>query len=540
MTELEPFLIIYHANCCDGFTAAWAAQRLLDGPCELFAATYAGDADDVELPDVTGRRVYMLDFCVGAEQLRRLIEAAEDIHVIDHHASAERVCGEFGCCTFDLERSGAGLTWDILSGRSERPWLIAYVEDRDLWRHALPDTREINAFIALVPKTVEEWDLLLAEGAESVAALGEVAIGARDAYVEAMLPLARRMSFAGHADIPMVNAPPPHISDLVGRLAKDAPFAVGWHQRGDGRYVYSLRSHGGFDVGALAQEHGGGGHPGAAGFTRSTPFHIESEQQAAADTLTITNACVDEDTIRRRLDTIGEQVRVGIWEVDGEERVEILVPTLSAWRVGGSPFTEPDIANALTEALEADPGPASSYRQIDEGDLRRDRLRAFVGKFSIWEIDGEVIAKRGHDFEHADPGVALQLVAEPGLAAMKRLLVQARHIAVEIVALARDGEHADGDLESLKSAAESYGWVGLYDEDGPTRLEAARDFFSEVCGGRPDFDGFASALDGEAAWTESLHRSGSGADQAQAGSDAAGIRRLAETVRSVGRGRGYM
>lgn len=264
---MRPYIIIYHGNCSDGFTAAWAAHRLLDGPSELYAATYATGDAEVVVPDVTGRKVYMVDFCVGADQLARMVEAADGFHVFDHHASAERVCGAFDCCTFDMDRSGAGLTWDILSGGAKRPWLVDYVEDRDLWRHSLPNTRAVNAYIALVQKSIHAWNELLEEGLDSVAVLGSVALRAKDAYVESMMPLARRTAFAGHDDIRVVNAPPPHTSDLVGRLAQGSKFAVGWHQRADGLYVYSLRSRGDFDVGALAQKLGGGGHRQAAGFT---------------------------------------------------------------------------------------------------------------------------------------------------------------------------------------------------------------------------------------------------------------------------------
>ena len=50
--------------------------------------------------------------------------------------------------------------------------------------------------------------------------------------------------------VPMVNAPYICISELVGKLAESAPFAVGWFQRSDGLYAYSLRSRGpdGVDV----------------------------------------------------------------------------------------------------------------------------------------------------------------------------------------------------------------------------------------------------------------------------------------------------
>ncbi len=452
---MRPYLIIYHGNCCDGFTAAWAAQRLLDGPCELFAATYASDGADVDLPDVTGRRVYMVDFCVGEAQLRRLIDAAESIRVFDHHSENEKACGQFECCTFDMDRSGAGLTWDILSGGAVRPWLIDYVEDRDLWRHALPDTRAINAFIALVPKTIDEWNMLNFLGLDNVAIRGTIAVKAANAYVEAMLPLAQLTTFLGHADIPVINAPPPNISDLVGRLAEGTEFAVGWHQRADGHYVYSLRSRGDFDVGALAQTMGGGGHPGSAGFTVSEPVG-----SSLFDLLTLGG--IDEETARRQLRKMTRHVgTVGI-VVTEPERVEILAPTLSTWRVGGTEVTEAEIAVDLAEALEAGPGPMSNLRQIDEGDLRRDRLRAFVGKFSIWEIDGEIVAKLGHDFDHADPGVMLDrrdLIAE-----MTSALAQAEAETLEHGWTKHVWRKKDGETIWASPHCVDHGQISMFEE----------------------------------------------------------------------------
>ena len=74
---------------------------------------------------------------------------------------------------------------------------------------------------------------------------------------------------AGHV-VPAVNNTAVSVtSDIVGKLAEehpDAPFAAGFFVTPGGRVVYNLRSRGDFDVGALAKELGGGGHPPAAGF----------------------------------------------------------------------------------------------------------------------------------------------------------------------------------------------------------------------------------------------------------------------------------
>jgi hypothetical protein len=57
-----------------------------------------------------------------------------------------------------------------------------------------------------------------------------------------------------------------NFSEVAGELAKKGPFGVVWFVRSDGKYQYSLRSEGDFDVSAIAKSFGGGGHKNAAGF----------------------------------------------------------------------------------------------------------------------------------------------------------------------------------------------------------------------------------------------------------------------------------
>lgn len=52
-----------------------------------------------------------------------------------------------------------------------------------------------------------------------------------------------------------------------------AAFVVGWFQRADGTYQYSLRGAGEVDVSEIAKRWGGGGHCDAAGFQVWEPVH---------------------------------------------------------------------------------------------------------------------------------------------------------------------------------------------------------------------------------------------------------------------------
>lgn len=51
----------------------------------------------------------------------------------------------------------------------------------------------------------------------------------------------------------------------------DAPFGAYYMDRGDGIRQWGARSRNGFDVSAVAKQLGGGGHPGAAGWTEQQP-----------------------------------------------------------------------------------------------------------------------------------------------------------------------------------------------------------------------------------------------------------------------------
>lgn len=278
MSDADKLLVVYHANCMDGFCAAWVVWQAQLNLAEYYPAQYGTEGADVVLPDVNGRNVLMVDFCTGREQLMRLHRQARSLLVIDHHKTAEAVCGGLEFCRFDMERSGAGMTWDHLHPGEQRPWPVAYVEDRDLWRFALPDSKAVNAYLSTLPHDFYAWQLLSDQCTpEGAAERGKAVLAYIDRYVRDVGAQARLTKFGGYSPIPIVNAPYVNTSELVGHLAGARLFAVGWFQRADGLYQYSLRSRGDFDVSELAKHFGGGGHKGAAGFASAHPpdFHRE-------------------------------------------------------------------------------------------------------------------------------------------------------------------------------------------------------------------------------------------------------------------------
>ena len=215
------------------------------------------------------RDLLILDFAYPREEMLVMAERASSIRVLDHHTTAQADLAGLPFATFDMERSGAGIAWDELHPGKERPWLVDYVEDRDLWRFKLPHSKAINAWIgAMIREGFPTWDGLLLVGPEDSRKAGYAVLAYVDRYVHEMAETARRVTFERYDHVPIVNAPYLMISELLQHLAKDAPLAIGWFQRADGMYQYSLRSsdRSSVDVSEIAKRFGGGGHKHAAGF----------------------------------------------------------------------------------------------------------------------------------------------------------------------------------------------------------------------------------------------------------------------------------
>lgn len=259
------YLVIYHGGCRDGFCAAWVCKNALAAHNPEFHEGYYGQAP----PDVTGKYVVIVDFSYPLEQMNIIAQQAASVLVLDHHKTAQEALssfvGRFNVeVVFDMEKSGARLAWDHYFPGKSPNWLVSYVEDRDLWRHALTDSNYANAWISVLPFEFDKWDRASNAGVHFAATHGASVIAKRDQYIREVSKNNRVVRFHDHT-VPIVNAPQTDISELLHTLCQEYLFAVGWWQRADGKFQYSLRSKS-FDVSEIAKAHGGGGHKNAAGF----------------------------------------------------------------------------------------------------------------------------------------------------------------------------------------------------------------------------------------------------------------------------------
>jgi oligoribonuclease NrnB/cAMP/cGMP phosphodiesterase (DHH superfamily) len=279
-------IVIYHGQCMDGFCAAWCAWLKFGNEAEYHPVSYLPNGEDPQVPDVVGKHVFILDFSYSPETLRAIERCAASVELHDHHASAfekyEKDRAEGGkwkdttVIKFEQEYSGAGLAWFRFGDGGPLPWLVAYVQDRDLWRHALKNTKSINAFIRTLPFDFDAWDKANSEVSQREAsAFGEGALVYVNKYVKDTAAEAQRVNFMGHPDIPLVNAQYSNISEVLNELAQTAKFAVGWFVQADGSIKVSLRSAGNFSVKTLAVQMGGGGHEKASGFVAKSMIHLD-------------------------------------------------------------------------------------------------------------------------------------------------------------------------------------------------------------------------------------------------------------------------
>ena len=272
MSPSADIWVLYHADCLDGFGAAWAAWKALGAEANYQPVRHGGPPPEIP----AGRTLYILDFCYPPERLIQLATDAARVMVLDHHDSAERTYERYLEARpeipanlqahFDQTRSGCALAWLYFHPQQPLPELLAHIEDRDLWRHQLPGTREINQALFLrLPLPFEAVETLSLSELEQE---GRVLCRQQQQSVQRLMHSRHAMHLCGVQGL-AVNAPPQFASDLGEALAKESgTFGLIYRFNGQRqRWECSLRSRGEFNVANLATQFGGGGHPNAAGFT---------------------------------------------------------------------------------------------------------------------------------------------------------------------------------------------------------------------------------------------------------------------------------
>ena len=307
-------LVIYHANCADGFGAAFAAWTGLGDEAEYVPMQYGKEDESFwRLEDgqfdsefqILNREIYILDFSFSKWVMEGLFSLAKCVVWLDHHASAFKEHGftpnapgepaveplTHHHVVLDNNKSGAMLAWEYFHPGTEVPMLIQHIDDRDRWQFKLSGTKEFHAGLWSRPFSFDAWARIYFEPDYEDMAIqytiseGNIILRAHDQNVQSVVKGSARecwIKAPEPIDLPgsfldevtqgwqglAANCPPHLTSDVGHELANQSgTFGLCWTLGQSGTVAKcSLRSNGEYDVSAIARTFGGGGHRNAAGF----------------------------------------------------------------------------------------------------------------------------------------------------------------------------------------------------------------------------------------------------------------------------------
>lgn len=262
---MKKILVIYHKKCWDGFGGAWAAWKKLGNKAE-YVGVKPGEAPDFA---VKGKDVYLIDTAFVAPVMKQLLKDNNKLVVLDHHFSNREVVKISTDRSYMMNHSGAVIAWKYFHPKKPVPVFLKYVEDADIWKWTMPNSKALSMLKEEMPFDFKFWSKTVKEyenkkKLKQYALQGQQLVDYSNSLQDHALSNAQVVKFEGRKCL-AVNSPLLH-SDIGNKLTKlMPPFAIVWSEKSDYRAV-SLRSNGKFDVSKLAQKYGGGGHKAAAAF----------------------------------------------------------------------------------------------------------------------------------------------------------------------------------------------------------------------------------------------------------------------------------
>lgn len=158
--------VVSHGRCPDGCMSATIVRMYLrDIGVDLSTVTFIDgyyNSDYSKFPEMMRNKfVLICDFSFPKFIFDKMIETTKgNILILDHHKTAQKslqdVPAEY--LVFDMNHSGAFITWTYFFGFNNVPKAVLYVEDTDLWIKKLPQTKEYNAYMYSRPFDFDEYE----------------------------------------------------------------------------------------------------------------------------------------------------------------------------------------------------------------------------------------------------------------------------------------------------------------------------------------------------------------------------------------------
>lgn len=271
---MKETVVFYHDDS-DGIASALAAYIKYGNSATYLPVQYKQPVPNVPLNKDT--QLFIVDFSFPIEILRDLESKVGSILVIDHHKTAQDQLKDFDRCIFDMNKSGAMLSWEYFHPNVEPPILFKLVEDRDLWRFDLEDSKAFEAGIQASGqyRNFDYWEELInsQNALEHVLANGRLLVKAQDDFMDSFVKTRKFAVVKFRGNRCAIFNTTYLISDLGNAVYKQTSqpvdMTMSYFVSTKGEMIFSLRApkDNEVDCGSIALSLGGGGHTKAAGFS---------------------------------------------------------------------------------------------------------------------------------------------------------------------------------------------------------------------------------------------------------------------------------
>lgn len=322
----DKHVILYHAKCWDGATAAWCAWHKFKPNAICIPVNYGEKPPTLDYSEV--RHLWILDFSYPRETLETLAEKCEyRITVLDHHKTAKEQLKGLNYACFADNLSGAGMAWytffeDYTFRGLEKakhtkyrpntyyelpckpmPKFVYFAQDYDLWSFKDKDTEAYRIALDQYLPSVEVVNRVFNAqsrpnspfNVDNLIRVGKSLISYRDKLVKDLAAGAFRFKFPGTdlygfgviSNNPSLSSKLGNVLAEVSRINGDggyaAIFSLGITALRHGFVGISLRSVGDFDVSALAALNKGGGHRNASGCKWEYNYFLKFMQELGCE-----------------------------------------------------------------------------------------------------------------------------------------------------------------------------------------------------------------------------------------------------------------
>jgi oligoribonuclease NrnB/cAMP/cGMP phosphodiesterase (DHH superfamily) len=279
-------VICLHHNDADGRASAAVVRRALGASVVLHEMDY-GDPVPWEAVEAAGQ-VIVVDFSLPADQMERLAENRQLVWIDHHKTSLEEltpIAGDWPGIR-DINEAACVLTWQHFFPGQPVPRPLVLIGDRDIWRWAEADTGAFGEGLFhqdTRPDNDDLWKPLLDGDEDAVNRLVEYGGLLREAKLQEIRRKVSRyghaVTFEGHKTLVINDRGNGDMGQYVRELGYQIAYCyIDNMQNGVLTTFVTLYSRE-VDVSEIARKFGGGGHPGAAGFSfprRKHPFPSNS------------------------------------------------------------------------------------------------------------------------------------------------------------------------------------------------------------------------------------------------------------------------